>query len=236
MVFLIAAPPGAPHPPKKAACLPALLTFMAGWDSAASPALILGEVVPVSPAALASSLPSLSSHLLHTPDLLITGHHTPRESSSRHALCCFLPSCLLRTSAQTLSLWSPSLPPTFPALPSCLPFLSNRADRPPLEHTLHSSNGSVSSFWPGTVPSPELVLSPDSTHALMLLDASGENPERMIGLSQLPKCFWCCSVVWVHLSAQISLPLPQVAISYLLKPSTPWPSQLMISLPVSPRE
>nr|XP_005900465.1 PREDICTED: synaptojanin-2 [Bos mutus] len=51
-VFLIAAPPGAPRPPKKTACLPATLAFTAGWDSAASPAPILGGVVPMRSAAL----------------------------------------------------------------------------------------------------------------------------------------------------------------------------------------
>ena len=136
-----------------------------------------------------SSLPSLCSHRLHTPDLLITGHHT--ALGVWHQARTLLPPALL-----PLSLWSLSLPPTFPALPSCLPSLSNRGDRPRLEHTLYSSNCSVSSFLPGKVPSPERVLSPESTHVLMLPDTSGENPECVIGLLQLPNCFWCCLVVW----------------------------------------
>lgn len=152
-----------PSPPKKAAGLLALLTFMAGWDSAASPALILGEVVPVRSAAPASSLPSLSSCLLHTPDLLITGSsHAPGVYPRRALL---LRSALLPTQDLCSDLESlvPSLPPPSPALPSCLPSLCNRANRPLLNTLSTLSNGSVSSFWPGTVCSPELVLSPDST-------------------------------------------------------------------------
>lgn len=194
-VFLIAAPPGVPHPPKKTACLPATLAFTAGWDSAASPAPILGGVVPMRSAALRHC--QVFAPIAFTPQTCSSPVTTPPwESGTRRALCCLLPSCPLRTSAQTLSLWSLSLPPTFPALPSCLPSLSNRGDRPRLEHTLYSSNCSVSSFLPGKVPSPERVLSPDSTHVLMLPDTSGENPECVIGLLQLPNCFWCCLVVW----------------------------------------
>ena len=133
-VFLIAAPAGAPRPPKKTACLPSTLAFTAGWDSAASPAPILGEVVPMWSVALRHR--QVFPPIAFTPQTCSSPVSTPPwESGTRRALCCFLHSCPLRTSAQTLSLWSPSLPPTFPALPHCLPSLSNRADCPLLEHS-----------------------------------------------------------------------------------------------------